>query len=378
MACVFSISLLTVSTYPTSLMPFQCGWYPKRMYEKDFEVPVYDFHRETFGHQNNVEKAIRKKGMIFVLSMHHSYWNYYLDAYKYDAKDPKYSGLYAEPHEAGTPPSRQFIDYWYSTTTEVIDKYAPDIIYFDGPGLNDIPTIDKTRMIAHYYNKANERNQDVVLVYKKEFFPEGSGLKDYESKYPGSTTDHFWITDLSITNWFPCKTASYITGQLAIHSLIDIVSKNGCLMLNVPPDHDGRINDRAKKILTEIGDWLEINGEAIYYTRPWKIFGEGPTKPDLLLKKVRYRDVKYTKEDIRFTRSKDGKSIYAIILGWPQSGQVSIEALNEESKNIKSLSMLGHEGMLDWEETENGIRIKLPYDNPCKHAYTIKIVLKQV
>jgi alpha-L-fucosidase len=322
-------------------------------------------------------RAMRREGLKVIMSMHHSYsWRYYEHAYDFDAGDPRYAGLYCEPHKAGDPVSEEFLKLWFLKIREVVDKYSPDVLYFDwGLGLL-IPEKERKEMLAYCYNKAAERDQDFVFVYKYEDLPTGAGLLDHESRYPGEKTDFFWMTDLSITAWFPCKTAPYIEDHKIIHMLADIASKNGCLLLNVPPDHDGRLNERARRILKETGNWLEINGEAIYNTRPWKTFGEGPTMPDLLSKEVRYRDVDYTSSDIRFTRSKDGNTVYAIVLGWPNTDKVSIESLKEVSNNINQISLLGYTGEIKWKKTKKAVVIELPDTAPRNHAIALKINLE--
>ena len=144
--------------------------------------------------------------------------------------------------------------------------------------------------------------------------------------------------------------------------LADIVSKNGNLLLNIPVRADGSIDDQEEKILNEIGDWLHINGEAIYATRPWKTYGEGG--------EMAGTERKYSPKDIRFTRAKDGSTLYAIVLGEPME-PVRITSLAAE--RITSVSLLGSDAKVDWKQNPDALVIQIPHAWPCKHAVVYKI-----
>jgi alpha-L-fucosidase len=329
-------------------------------------------------------KAGRSKGMIMGASSHFAFnWSFYNKKDHFDTTDPQYADLYSSKGKDLTEPvSEEFKQRWWDRTTDLIDNYQPDILWFDF--YLDIPDYadQRPKLAAYYYNKGVEWGKEVVLQDKNfshEAFPEGTVVYDLErGKLPGIRKLP-WQTDTSIgknswsyvTNW-KSKTANQI-----VDDLVDIVSKNGCLLLNVGPKSDGTIPEDQKEILLQIGSWLNINGEAIYDTKYWDTFGEGPTE----VKKGHHSEGDnqgLSSKDIRFTSK--GNKLYAIVLDWPKDGNVNITTLaknSEYAKNIKisNISVLGSSEKIVWSQTDEGLVVKMPKEKPCDYAYTIEITL---
>jgi len=338
-----------------------------------------------------LEKAIRKRGMKFIVTFHHAEnWWFYPHMTGYDTSDPQYSGLYGPVHDLDADPeiwdyenwykqkkpSKEYLELWKAKIIEVIDKYKPDLIWFD----NDLRYIQekyKREVLAYYFNKAIEWNKEVTVLFKRPGLPPGVGIEDLELGRMDYLAYHNWITDTDIAKggWSYVQGVEYKSATTLIHYLIDNVSKNGYLLLNVGPKANGEIPEQARERLLEIGKWLEINGEAIYGTSPWVIYGEGPTKLRAAgAFSEREEEVQFTANDIRFTVK--GNALYAICLGWPGGGkEITIKSLKLlYDYEISSVTMLGIEEELEWKLTREGLKVKTPDKKPCEHAYVFKIL----
>jgi alpha-L-fucosidase len=323
-----------------------------------------------------IAESARKRGLKFLTSFHHAYnWKYYEPAFKYDAKVPRYAGLYGPPHAPGEPESQEFLEDWLGKIIEVIDNYQPDYIWFDFGWRQ--PTFEsyKREFLAYYYNKAEEWGKNVVVSYKGDHLPPGAGVLDLERGQLDSLRKDGWITDTSIDkkSWCYITNPDYKSVNTMVDNLIDRVSKNGNTLMNIAPRPDGTIPMEQQERLLGIGQWLAVNGEAIYGTRYWKTYGEGPTqfKGGSFIDGT---DVVYTARDFRFT-TKDN-TLYAIVLDWPEE-DVQIQALKDlDTNKIESISMLGVKGELKWEKTPQGLKIIPPAKKPCEHAFSFKINYK--
>jgi len=281
-----------------------------------------------------LEKAIKKRDMKFVTAFHHAANWFFFPVWdeRYDAGDPKYAGLYGQPHAEGATRNQEFLDEWYGKIIEVIDKYSPDFIWFDF-ALDSIPEGYVKDFLAYYYNDAEQKGKEVVVTYKGNDLVPATGVRDLELGQEPRLTYHEWITDSTVDDrgaWGYANDLIFKSPNRVIDNLVDRVSKNGYLLLNVGPKPDGTIPEEARELLLEVGEWLEINGDAIYGTSPWLIASEGPTNlGDASAIGFNESNVVYTSKDIRFTVK--GDSLYATFLAWPGEKAI-IETLRGEGE----------------------------------------------
>ena len=329
-----------------------------------------------------LSKAVRKRGLKFGASSHYALnRSYYTCADDFDTCDPKYRGLYGNQQPRTEPASPKFLEHWYARTVEIIDKYNPDVLWFDF--CINYPEFQPylQRLGAYYYNHGNQSSDGVVLQYKdigNGSFPKGTAVLDIERGKLNTIQKMVWQTDTSISkkSWGYIENDEFKSADSLIDDLVDIVSKNGCLLLNVGPKADGTIPTEARSVLLEIGKWLKVNGEAIYGSRPWRVFGEGPTQAPNGYMGERKRETRFTNQDIRFTTG--AGAVYAIVLDWP-SEALKIRSLSSKAGTgkISSVHLLGVSQALRWSQDEAGLTIQLPRTKPGDYAYTFKITLVQ-
>ena len=328
-------------------------------------------------------KAIKKRDMKFVTAFHHAENWFYFPTWdkRYDCSDPRYSGLYGPVHDKDALPTKEFLDRWEGKIKEVIDKYDPDFLWFDF-GLELITDSYKQDMLAYFYNNAVAHKKEVVVSYKFHDLPPGAGLLDLELGQESELTPYDWITDTSIDDgqgWGYVIGLGFKSVDNLVDNLVDRVSKNGYLLLNVGPKPDGTIPEEVKERLLGLGKWLRVNGDAIYGTTCWVIPGEGPTHLEKGGAFNEKSDMNYTGQDIRFTVKEN--NLYAIVLNWPGEN-VLIKSLAPKSpvwsglypSEISSVTMLGNGDELKWKMTGEGMSISTPKTRPCDYAYVIKIV----
>ncbi len=235
----------------------------------------------------------------------------------------------------------------------------------------------RQEFLATFYNNAQKWEREVVCTYKFTDLPEGTAVLDLERSRMSEKKEFPWLTDDSIDwkAWCNINDPDYKSTNRLVDFLVDVVSKNGALLLNITPRADGTIPEPVRERLLAVGDWLRINGEAIYDTRPWKIYGEGPQ--EIMEGHLsESQNPEATAEDIRFTTK--GKQLYATVLDWPGE-ELIIRSLGSNvqllENPIQQIKMLGAKGELEWVREADGLKIRLPNVRPCEHAFVLKITL---
>jgi len=316
--------------------------------------------------------AIRSKGLKLFVSLHHAYnfTGYY--QWVPGQSDSSLKKLYGQ---LGSSAENQL---WYDKLREVIDGYQPDVIWEDF-NLNAIPESFRLNFLSYYYNRAVAWNKDVVATYKDGYNTRGE-VYDFERGGPAGLQSPYWLTDDSISSSSWCYTVGigYYSLNQMLHSLIDRVSKNGNMVLNIAPMADGTIPSGQQNVLLGMGDYLRRFGESIYATRAWSAYGEGPTQ----MGGGSFSTPRAgTAQDIRFTRSKDNRVLYATFLGWP-GGTATIPTLNSNRINLTTLSsvqLLGttagtYIDLATRSQDGGGLHVTLPSSAPYSApAYVLKL-----
>lgn len=378
------------------------------------------------------EKAARKHGLKFGVSVHAAHaWSWYevaqgadktgpLAGVSYDGKLTKADGkgtwwegydpqdLYEQRHATSpdfqdlgriharwnwgngvTPPDRSYCEKFYNRTMDLINKYRPDLIYFDDTALPLWPVSDAgLKLAAHFYNRNNQLRgaQDDGVLFGKILDAEQRKCMawDIERGSSNQIEPYPWQTCTCIGNWHYERSVfdrnGYKSAKTVVHMLADVVSKNGNMLLSVPLRGDGSPDEKELAIVEGIADWMAINGEAIHATRPWKVFGEGPATEGAPLSAQGFNEGRgkpTTAADFRFTTK--GDTIYAIELGWPTNA-VSIKSLGTAAKHltrpIGKVELLGSSETLDWRQTEEALVIQPPKHKPSDIAIVFKVTLK--
>lgn len=346
-----------------------------------YESSITPYNAVDMGPKRDVlarlTKEIKRQGLICGVSSHLAFnWNFYPQKAHFDTGDPQYAALYAPPHKPYSPASEQWLaDTWWPRTKEIIDKYEPDILWFDF--YLDRPEFAPyhKKLATYYYNSGLERDMTVVLQSKNlryPSYPKGTHMLDLERSKIDSIRKENWQTDTSIgkNSWFYSKDWMPKEAKDLIADLVDIVSKNGSLLLNIGPTKEGIIPDDQKKTLLEIGDWLRINGEAIYGSTYWDVYGEGPTETKMG-HLSEGKNSGFTEKDIRFTTHDE--ALYAIVL-IPPTKDIQIRSLTKAKINIRSIELLGYEGEINFVQSASGTTIKFPEGTDLDHAWVFNIL----
>jgi len=333
----------------------------------------------------------RKHGLRFGVTEHlAASWNWYgvtkladkkgpLAGVPYDGVNPAYADLYhtgnadarVEQWYRGAPESFQL--EWFNRIKDLVDSYQPDLLYSDG----GLPFGKHGReLLAHFYNSNAARlSGRLEAVYNCKNndsggqYAAGMCVQDVERGVEEGINAEPWQTDTCVGDWYYKRDIKYKTPTTIIQMLIDIVSKNGNLLLNFPLRADGTLDAEEELILARLAEWTSINGEAIYGTRPWKVYGEGNRGPkggDLAFNENK---LQYTSEDIRFT-TKDG-SLFVFALAWPSSGTLLVRSL--ATNTIQSVHMLHGGEALKWKRQADGLAIQVPPQQRGDHAFVFRL-----
>jgi alpha-L-fucosidase len=334
--------------------------------------------------------AVRAAGMHFGTSFHRAEHDWFFDGgrtFRSDVNDPRYAGLYGpahswlqDPHQVlmndWTYVSPEFANDWLARAAEIVEKYKPEVMYFDWWAGQPNYRPNVTRFASFYYNFSAQNGIPAVIDIKDYALDWHAGARDFERGMKESIEEQHWQTDTSISNisWGYLEHDDFKTPDFIVHQLIDIVSKNGNLLLNIGPRSDGTIPEEVRNSLLDIGSWLKQNGEAIYDTTPWKIYGEGPTQ--IRAGFGHDKDTSsYQASDFRFTQK--GQTLYAIEMAWPADGRALISSLGSKRLSqrqvIARVELLGTSAKLDWRQTEDALEVKLPDSVPGKYAYVFRI-----
>lgn len=333
-----------------------------------------------------LKAAAEKQQITFCASSHRAEHFWFLNGgreFESDVNNPSFQDFYGPACKGGVdthnvllnPPTEEYLEDWLVRTCEIVDKYRPKIVWFDWwiHQLAFKPYLKK--FAAYYYNRAIEWGEEVTINYKYEAFAPSTAVFDIERGQLDSINPRLWQNDTAIAknSWGYTENNEFKQPKEIICDLVDIVSKNGCLLLNIGPKSDGTISDEEKDVLLKIGLWLKVNGEGIYESTFWHIYGEGPTQ----IPKGAFSDTdrsSFTSEDIRFTY-KDGY-VYAYVMQKPLDSCIKIKNMksfyngtNNGDFEIRSITVLGYGDDITYTRTNEALEVKL--NKPFETDYPI-------
>ncbi len=337
-----------------------------------------------------IKEECYRQGLVLAASTHRAEHYFFMNmgrTIESDVNDEKFADFYgpavyqkefhshdvhkytAIPEEAGA--SQEWLEDWLVRTCEIIDKYQPKVLYFDWWIRNNCFKPYLKKLAAYYYNRAIEWGKDVTINYKHEAFPKEVATFDVERGALDGIVTAYWQTDTAIGNrsWGYIKNNKFKSAKQVICDLIDTVSKNGNLLINIGPKPDGTITKAETKVILKLGKWLKINGEGIYNTRYWKSFGEGTTNVQGGYFSD-YNELNYTPQDFRFTY-KDG---YLYVFQMKASKKAIISSLSTYNK-IENVTLLGN-GNISYMQNEKGLTITLSKAPKSSLPQCFKVKLK--
>ncbi len=325
-------------------------------------------------------KEIRRQGLIFGLSSHRIEHWFFLNhgrEFKSDVLNPEFADFYGPARLENETMTPEYMNDWLLRCTELVNNYQPQLFWFDW--WIQQPALEPYRksFAAFYYNKGLQWNKDVVINYKYDrSFPQGVAVLDLERGKLDSVRQLPWQTDDAIGNksWGYIKDNTFKSARYVVTNLIDIVSKNGNLLLNIGPRSDGTITDEETQVLLETGKWLDVNGDAIYGTRPWRVHGEGPTRS--ASGSFADQTIPFNAKDIRFTTK--GDTLFVITLGLPAEKTI-VKSLGSKLNpgTIEAVSLMGSTEKIIWSQHSEGLVINPSSNYPSEIAAVYKIIFKK-
>jgi alpha-L-fucosidase len=306
-----------------------------------------------------------------------------LPAWPYDGTDSQYSDLY-HSYEGQTVDflqkvkamDRVQVDRWkqqyFDRIRDLVDQHQPDLLYTDGGIPYDAVGLN---LVAHAYNisaKAHGGKAESIYSSKAaQDCAEGTCVLDVERGLVNKIWPDPWQTDTCVGNWHYKKGITYKTPKTIIDMLVDIVSRNGNLLLNFPLPGSGELDADELQILAAITSWMHVNSEGLYDTRPWKVYGEGASlsipQPTAGFNERNRKDL--TADEIRFTTK--GSHVYAFVMGWPTGESV----VKSDLGKVHNVELLGHKGKVKWSQDQAGLRVTMPSEKPSDFAVTLKIAI---
>lgn len=336
-------------------------------------------HRDILG---ELKTACQNKGMHFCTSSHRAeHWFFMSHGREFDSdvKEPLVRGDFYWPAmpepdpqdlQSKPYPSEEFLQDWLARTCELAEVYGPELLYFDWWIQHEAFKPYLKKAAAFYYNLGAARGVQTAICYKHDAMVWGSGIPEIERGSFRDAKPYVWQTDTAIANnsWCYTDTLEYKDATQITRMLVDVVSKNGNLLLNIGPKGDGSIPDADREILEQIGGWLKINGEAIYGSHVWRKSEEGPTQT----KEGQFTDLcapVYQENDFRFTAK--GSAIYVFAMNYPVHGQVTVRSLGKSPDQnvpqfhglIQDVTVLGENQTPQWHVDMDGLHVKMQMAN---------------
>jgi alpha-L-fucosidase len=338
-----------------------------------------------------LSEAVRARSMVFGVSTHRAEHWWFLNGgmtFDSDVRDPRYASLYGPAQPKELDPGAPFLEEWVERTIELVDAYKPQLLYFDWWIHRPAYRPYLPRIASFYYNLMSRAGLGPVLTYKDGAFPAGTAVEDVERGSSATLRAEPWqaCTSISRKSWCHVEDQDYKCAQELAATLIDTVAKNGSLLLNVGPKADGTIPEQEAHLLREIGAWLAVNGEALYASRPWTVYGEGPTK----VAGGGFSEDKQTPfgpRDLRFT-TREG-ALYVIGLAAPEGGRIEIRSLGSDlalyQEHIGRIELLGHTKEfvprpLEFEQRADALAVLLPesWNAPGGHRREIPLPVLRI